>query len=811
MGRLYPSCDLHFYPGAAGARMRVFERFGAWSDLATFPNFTMQLIPIQPAAPAPAIATLTGTRIDPGVEGVQLAALRISSPGLQPQTWDIAIRATVHHALHALLLPVTALTLETDRSDRVLTVYGQFADAAGGLSTFDITRHDYLQYAIAPLTGAPDAVASVVGGRITTGAAPGTALVTVSTAGGPSVSLVVTVAAAPTDRPILSRTFTGSSLRKRSLLLISEGFGAAERARFETMSRDLTAQLLQHVPPYDLLRESFDVFSAFVPSPERGATLGPPVVPVASPNSTLTLPVGAELPLVSPGAQHKDFALDDLVNRLRAPTSHNPALTFAQAAVAMGTADNHALSQVTFNTWQLLANLPPQTRVRETAFGFILGERHYSTAVTLRPAAAANLDIAFELLASQGATRTPWFDDRRLPDLVAGSDPGAAHVALQDRFVRTLRPAGGVPGFGAVWATGGDSYGLVIYLVNHDYFGGLAQQGYVGMSVGADIVLSVVPSTAVTGLFDVEPVPVPLSAAAVRQGFKQRPIWSLADVLAHELGHTVPLGGLNDEYASGNGPPTSAPAIAFVEKSANTQVLANAVATGGGHPGVAIDPDRLKWNWERAEAAAEIDDLTGSGAQVAIVLNAENWTRWPKGSVGRSVLLRQRGTLEAGVPKSELLVIQSLDPATQTIHVATPATSAEALITLFSARGVVVMPVVDAARAARHLVDPLVIGALATGPFSPSPGCVPNPHPAPPAIPGLPRLHDHNRLVAAFESGAGFDCGVIRPSADCKMRTAGDASAQFVPVDFCFACKYVITEAVDPGSHGELDRTSYPK
>ena len=810
MGRLYPSCDLHFYPGAAGAQMRVFERFGAWSDLATLPHFAMQLIPIRPAAPAPAIATLTGTRIDPGAEGVQLAALRIVSPGLQPPTWDIAIRVTVHHALHALLLPVTALTLETDRSDRVLTVYGQFADAAGGLSTFDITRHDYLRYAIAPLTGAPDAVTSVVGGRITTGAAPGTALVTVSTAGGPSVSLAVTVAAAPTDRPILERRSTGSSLRKRSILLISEGFVEAERTRFRDLCRDLTAQLLHSVPPYDLLRESFDVFSAFVPSPERGATLGPPVVQVASPSSTLTLPVGAELPLVSPGAQHKDFALDDLVNVLRSPTSHNPALTFAQAAAAMGNADNHALSQVAFDTWQLLANLPPQTRVRETPFGFILGERHYSTAVTLRRAAAANLDVAFELLVSQGATRTPWFDDRRLPDLVAGTDPSAAHVAMQDRFVRTLRPADGVPGFGAVWATAGDSYGLVIYVVNHDYFGGLAQQGYVGMSVGADVVLSVVPSTLVTGLFDVAPVPVPLSAAAVQQGFKQRPIGSIADVLAHELGHTVPLGGLNDEYASGNGPPTAAPAIAFVEKSANTQVLANAVATGGAHPGVAIDPVRLKWNWERAEAAAEIDDLTGSGAQLAIVLNGDNWARWPKTSVGRSVLLRQRGTLDTGVPKSELLAITSLDRVTQTIHVATPSTSAEALITLFAANGVVVMPVVDAAHATRQLVDPLVIAALVTGPFSPSPNCIPNPHPAPPPIPGL-QLRDRNRVIAAYESGAGFDCGVIRPSADCKMRTAGDASAQFVPVDFCFACKYVITDTVDPGSHGELDRTGYPK
>lgn len=43
------------------------------------------------------------------------------------------------------------------------------------------------------------------------------------------------------------------------------------------------------------------------------------------------------------------------------------------------------------------------------------------------------------------------------------------------------------------------------------------------------------------------------------------------------------------------------------------------------------------------------------------------------------------------------------------------------------------------------------------------------------------------------------------------MSTAGSTDARFVPVDFCFVCKYVIAETVDPGSHGELDRTGYPK
>lgn len=808
--RLYPSCDLHFYVGAPGVQMRAFGRGpGGWGDLSTAQNFTMQLTPVPPA-PSPAIVTLSGTRIDPGVEGVQLATLGFSSPDFTPPNLSVAIRATVHHELRALFLPVSALTLETGRSDRVLTVYGQFADAGGALSTFDITRHDYLQYAITPSTGASDAVASVNDGRITTGSAAGTSLITVSATGGPSVLLAVTVVAPPTEREI-KRLFEGAMLRKRSVLFVSEGFTAAEQPRFETTSRELAVQLFQHTAPYDVMRESFDVYALFAPSAECGVTLGPPIVPVASPNSTLSIPVGAELPLSIPGVQSQDFTLEELVNRLQAPTSVTPPLTFAQARAAMGNAGNLALSQVTFDTWQLLSNLPPQARVRETAFGFMLGERHYSTAISLRDG-STNLDVMFELLASRVGTRTPWFDDRRLPDLVAGVDPNTAHVEQQDRLVRTLRPPGGAAGFGAVWASGGDSFGLVVYVVNHDYFGGLGQEGYVGLSTGAGVVLSVVPSMAVAGLFDVEPVPVPLSVQAAQQGFQQRPTRSLADVLAHEFGHTAPISGLNDEYTEGKRWIASPDDVAFAESGLNTQVLANAVATGGAHSGVAIDPDRLKWNWERAAAAAEIEDLGASGSELRIVLNAENWARWPKDSVGRSVLLRKRRTtLEMGVPKSDLLVIQSLDSANQVIQVSTGTSSATAMVTVFGVDSVVVMPVVDAASAIRRIVDPLVINALANGPFAPAPGCIPNPNPAPPAIPAFQMPRDHSKLIAAYETAAHFNCGAIRPSADCKMRTAGSTDARFVPVDFCFVCKYVIAETVDPGSHGELDRTGYPK
>ena len=51
---------------------------------------------------------------------------------------------------------------------------------------------------------------------------------------------------------------------------------------------------------------------------------------------------------------------------------------------------------------------------------------------------------------------------------------------------------------------------------------------------------------------------------------------------------------------------------------------------------------------------------------------------------------------------------------------------------------------------------------------------------------------------------------MIRPAGERKMRDAGDM-ATGMPIEFCFVCKYVIVESVDPGSHGELDRREYPR
>lgn len=244
--RIYPSCDLHLFPGAPPTPLHLFTNLeGVWTDLGNLVGFSLAMAEVRPpppAVPAQKIATLVNNAIVPGIEGEQLAKLTATIDTGVVQTCDVGLRITVHHALRDLHFPVTKLTLEALRSDRVHTVYGRFANAANVLSTFDITWHTYLTYVVTSLSGAADAVSVDASGRVTTGASPGTARVTVSAAG-VSTTIDIDVIAAVTDRPIPMARWTGNALRKKSIVLVSEGFTAAEQKRFDDIAFQLAKRI----------------------------------------------------------------------------------------------------------------------------------------------------------------------------------------------------------------------------------------------------------------------------------------------------------------------------------------------------------------------------------------------------------------------------------------------------------------------------------------------------------------------------------------------------------------------------------------
>jgi len=809
--RIFPATDLHLVNGAS-VSLRVFAHGdGNWIDLSVTGGFSMQFNPM------PAFVTQAGLSLTGAGAGSVVTRVTMSDP-IRNLNLTAPMRLSVHQELRRLFLPRNALELETNRDDRVLTVYGEFREANGSMVTADITAHPYLRYRVNVTAGSPTLAVSAAG-RVRSGSAAGAVEIEVSVdpalaQPAPAVKMNLTIVAAPTDRPIMTRFHTGAAIRKKSILFLPDGFTSAQKAEFETIATNVGRKLLRSISPYRHLRESFDLYSAFIPSAEEGVTAGPPIL--AQPGAP---GVGYSSPTDQP-IQQGVVDVRTMLSVLGDPATsavNTPAAARAQLSASLGGNVTPAiLPQNVYDLWQSLRTQPPQSRVRETFFGSMIGERHHGTEAILEPAPPPPVTTA--ILFSRGDIRTLLFDERRVPDLTT-NDPKTAHLPAFGRFLSALRVAGETPGQGAMWAPpmggnpAGDSYGLVVIIARADHYGGTRQEGCLLLSIGPGIIHNTQASAVVPRLLEVSPVPRPISAADRKRGFAERPIDALMDVVAHELAHSSQLGSLSDEYG---GPRAPNPAINhdvdFVEKALNSELLANARAGAG--PGLNLA--QIKWNLERVDGAARVEAIRAVGATIEIDINTENAARWPALAAGRLLMLRAAslaspapgaahvGSMPAS-PAPQSLNFISFDPGAQTIRCSILGAAAPAqVVATFPPGSVILAPRLSAGAAVR--IIPAALGArlAANGQFSPSgANCAPAQAPAPPKVPGFVWPAHQLQAVAAYEVGAGFNCGVIRPTGECKMRTIVQTTEP--PIDFCFVCKYAMVYEIDPATLAVLD------
>lgn len=829
--RIFPATDLHLLNGTS-VSLRFFAHIGGpWTDLSVLGGFTNQFNPM------PAFITQAGLSITATGLGRAVTRVFLSDP-IRNMNNSAPMRLSVHRELRRLFLPRTTLELEADRDDRVLTVYGEFQAADGSILTADITAHPYLRYRV-NLTGGNPTLAVSPAGRITSGNAAGTVEIEVSVdpalnQPAPPVTMSATIIAAVTDRPTLERFHTGAAIRKKSILFLPDGFTSAQKAEFEILASWVGRKLLQVISPYRHLRESFDLYTAFVPSAEEGTTIGPPII--GRPGSA---DVGFSLPLDNSIQQGAGLLGEHLLFHLGHPatsaaTTLAAARTQLQASLIASTHQQvvitaRELPQGLFDLWQSLRTPPPQSRVRETFFGIMIGDRHHGTAAILETVPTPPmpdwppLDAAIFL--ARGEIRTALFDERRVPDLTT-TDPTTAHLPALSRFVSTLRTPEQPLGFGTVWSgpsagnPAGDSFGLVVIIARADHYSAVRQEGCLLLSFGAGIIHHTQASTVVPRLLEVVPVPRPISVAHRSLGFVERPIDSLMDVVAHELAHSDPLGGLNDEYGGEHrGAPdlTEIPAISHVENAANTQLLANVRAAAG--PGlIAL---RIKWHWERVEGAVRVETIRAAGAEIEIGVTTEDAMRWPALAAGRLLVLRGRnlaapapGSAHVGNtpanPAAQTLTLVSFNLNAQTIRCAVQGAAAPAqVVAAFPPGSVILVPRLSVGAILRIIPGPLGARLAATGPFSASAApCTPIPRPVAPNVAGFAWPQNQLQAVAAYEVGAGFDCGVIRPTGECKMRNIVDEPNE-LPTDFCYVCKYAMVYTIDPAMLAAIDR-EYP-
>jgi hypothetical protein len=64
------------------------------------------------------------------------------------------------------------------------------------------------------------------------------------------------------------------------------------------------------------------------------------------------------------------------------------------------------------------------------------------------------------------------------------------------------------------------------------------------------------------------------------------------------------------------------------------------------------------------------------------------------------------------------------------------------------------------------------------------------------------------RMIGVYEGGYYFAGGIYRPAGACKMRGSQSGGGEG---EFCFVCKWLIVNRVDPSLHPQLDHHHYPE
>jgi hypothetical protein len=64
-------------------------------------------------------------------------------------------------------------------------------------------------------------------------------------------------------------------------------------------------------------------------------------------------------------------------------------------------------------------------------------------------------------------------------------------------------------------------------------------------------------------------------------------------------------------------------------------------------------------------------------------------------------------------------------------------------------------------------------------------------------------------MIGVYEGGNMYTAGVYRPAGSCKMGSSGDPTDNIA--EFCFVCKWLIVNRVNPSYHALLGHMYYPK
>jgi hypothetical protein len=585
----------------------------------------------------------------------------------------------------------------------------------------------------------------------------------------------------PDPKQVLERSNSIESVVEngRNILFVSEGFRASQEKDFrKIVDVIVNAELRVNntLQPFKLLADAINYWAVFVESREEGVSLlGDYRIEGKIPKQT-----ASEVPLPRPPTQPQ-WSIENMIHEAGLPVPSDAPVADVAAWLASRTSLYSIPASVAVDAKALKAWNDLRRRSllneRDSAFGLAHGDR---------PRASG-----------QGRGEENLLNDRRRT-----SPESIAEFVGQLRFANRFE-------IGSTWRKeSGKDGGLVCFVCQSEKIGGAATLVFFTASTGRSDAVAVKPAALDNGTDIVLPPVGRIFSAPI-----------VASVVAHECGHAF---GLGDEYGDlrlGVFLPPKA-----IEPPNLQQEAAISFPPGASR---VFDADKIRWLWPRIIKAGVLagppDDQGNPQANKLLVrLRAGHGKPFVIGDLVRIRKVPVRKTT-ASDPHARILfrvvlegadsvMVEHATPGGTRFDVSDPDLSDPTQIFTLNCTsiqpGVEQMLVADPIKAHIAASD-RPLNAL-PGPAHQGADCVPGGPPkavaTPTNVPPLKKSPSQLADIIGLYDGGGYrDCGVFRPTGQCKMRSGFDKTTLF-----CHVCRYVIVDAVDPTKHVELDKL-YPE
>jgi hypothetical protein len=747
----------------------------------------------------------------------------------------------------------TALDSQTAHSQ--VSIHARFSDDHAGADVVgDITGHDYFPLTSSNTTkvivdprGRLRGMAETTGPVTITGQAPGNKTNTLPVR-------VVNYAKVRQDlHPLHVRDLT-HAVEKSNAVFLAEGFQdtGVDKSLFDRLVTRASADILVEKPrhePFPLLQNSINSFRAFAASQQQNLTCGFRVTD----NNAVFGFSGAPIPYSArpvPGAVGTDFSLSTLIEVVGLPKqgesrTPNQLRDLWTAQSLPGFNRDLVRNDKLIEAWRNQVS-DGILQVSDTLFGLYLGSR-WADGSSERTAGNAALPVPAADQPAPDLTnfigrlydfykmrpqREMTLDPRRHPpELYAAqnlTNPSTSIVSYLAGLQYAFPPNEPI---GQNWVPNDTkatpSRGLVTLVAYDALLGGTNINNGTMIAVtvaNADKVRFVNPDPSRPELM--RRVAPPPPDALNNNGVAN--LDHFINKVAHEFGHSFNLG---DEYED-----SGLNVDPFEATSAQDPEADNLSSIGflrlSPAPDRRINPDKVKWlTIPRIRVSSRLlfdaTPIPGSPQQITVTVDSDDigkWIEeWKKATPVSLLNLTQspiRRQLPLPHPLSDphhltgLQILHQPDRATGTVILGLPQVFSPPLI--FLTGSMLFVPLTDNTGAQLFAVDAKVAAFLhdnAHGhlPLNPNRDLqhatrdVQDPIP----IQGFQPPHDSYRVVGIYEGANHWSRGFYRPTGACKMRNQedpDDARGQF-----CFVCKWLIANFIDPSQHALLDRQYYPR